>query len=114
MKATVKGPGGHGAQPMRGGTMARLGKLLTDLDQNRLPIHITSVTRQMIDLISRTIPTSSEIDLDALLDPDDADLALARLKELGQFVEPLLRNTVNATIVNGEEQGQRHTQRNLG
>jgi acetylornithine deacetylase/succinyl-diaminopimelate desuccinylase-like protein len=101
MRATVKGPGGHGAQPMRGGTMARLGQFLTDLDQNRLPVHITSVTEGMIKLIAKNISPASEIDLGALLDPSRTDLALAQLNGVGRFFEPLLRNTVNATIVQG-------------
>ncbi len=101
MRATITGPGGHGAQPMRGGTMARLGQFLTDLDQKRLPVHITSVTEGMIELMAKNISPSSDVDIGALLDPDRTDLALAQLNEVGRFFEPLFRNTVNATIVQG-------------
>lgn len=37
MRATLRGPGGHGALPMRGGAMARLAGLLRRLDNRRLP-----------------------------------------------------------------------------
>lgn len=81
--------------------MARLGQFLTDLDQNRLPVHITGVTEEMIELMAKNMAPSSEIDIGALLDPPRTDLALAQLNEVGRFFEPLLRNTVNATIVQG-------------
>jgi acetylornithine deacetylase/succinyl-diaminopimelate desuccinylase-like protein len=41
MKATVRGRGGHGSIPVRGGAMARLSHLLQQLDQRDLPVHIT-------------------------------------------------------------------------
>ena len=40
LKATVRGPGGHGAYAHRGGTVARLGRLLRALDRKRLPVHV--------------------------------------------------------------------------
>lgn len=36
MKAVLRGPGGHGSFPVRGGTMAKLAQLLQSLDQHRL------------------------------------------------------------------------------
>lgn len=47
LKAVVRGPGGHGSLPMRGGAMAKLGRALHKLDQHRLPVHITPSARQM-------------------------------------------------------------------
>jgi acetylornithine deacetylase/succinyl-diaminopimelate desuccinylase-like protein len=81
--------------------MARLGQFLTDLDQNRLPVHVTRVTEGMIELMAANIAPGSDIDVGALLDPTRTDFALAQLNETGRFFEPLLRNTVNATIVQG-------------
>jgi acetylornithine deacetylase/succinyl-diaminopimelate desuccinylase-like protein len=81
--------------------MAKLGQFLIDLDQNRLPVHITGVTEGMIELIAKNMSPTSDIDIAALLDPTRTDLALAQLNEVGRFFEPLLRNTVNATIVQG-------------
>jgi acetylornithine deacetylase/succinyl-diaminopimelate desuccinylase-like protein len=43
LKATVRGPGGHGAMPVRGGAMAKLSHLLFQLDRHRLPVHITPI-----------------------------------------------------------------------
>ncbi|HEV2403971.1 MAG TPA: M20/M25/M40 family metallo-hydrolase, partial [Ktedonobacterales bacterium] len=48
MRATVRGPGGHGSLTMRGGATARLARFLTTLDKHGLPPHVTTVSRMMI------------------------------------------------------------------
>jgi acetylornithine deacetylase/succinyl-diaminopimelate desuccinylase-like protein len=53
LTARVSGRGGHGAIPQRGGTMARLGKLLRDLDRKRTPVHITAVARAQLQAMAR-------------------------------------------------------------
>jgi len=100
-KATVRGPGGHGARPMRGGSMAKLGKLLSQLDKNRLPVHITPVTRRMIETISSNLSFPKSMILRKLLVPAFTGGILKILGENAQYFEPLLHNTVNATIVHG-------------
>ena len=103
MKATVRGPGGHGALPMRGGTTARLAKLLRTLDRRRLPVHATPVARQMIEQIAAGLPRPAGAVLRRLLDPRWTDRVLALLGERGSIFDPLLHNTVNATIVRAGE-----------
>jgi len=78
--ATVRGPGGHGSLPHRGGAMARLAALLGTLDRRRLPRHLTPAARLM------------RRGLEAALAPAGPPPAL---------LEPVLRNTVNATVVRG-------------
>jgi len=101
IKATVRGPGGHASRPMRGGTMARLGEMLTRLDRNRLPVHITPVAQQMIETMARALPEESGGALGQLLDPARTDTVLDEMGPRGFFFDPVLHNTVNATIVNG-------------
>jgi acetylornithine deacetylase/succinyl-diaminopimelate desuccinylase-like protein len=101
VRATVRGPGGHGSLPMRGGTMARLARLLHTLDRNRLPVHITPVTRAMIEAVAKTLPTPNGPLLRQLLAPRLTDRILDALGERGKLFDPLLHNTVNATIVRG-------------
>ena len=105
VRATVRGPGGHGALPMRGGTMARLAKLLQTLDRNRLPVHITPVPRDMITAVAKTLPTPNGPLLRQLLNERLTDRILDALGERGKLFDPLLHNTVNATIVRGGEKG---------
>jgi len=101
IKATVRGPGGHGAKPMRGGSMAKLGRFLSQLDKNRLPVHITPVTRRMIEAISSNLSFPKSMILRKLLVPALTGIVLKMLGENAQYFEPLLHNTVNATIVRG-------------
>ena len=101
MQATVRGPGGHAARPMRGGAMARLGQMLRALDRKRTPVHITPVARQMIESMAAALPGSKGIVLRRLLDPHTTDWALRLMGEQGRALEGVLRNTVNATIVRG-------------
>jgi acetylornithine deacetylase/succinyl-diaminopimelate desuccinylase-like protein len=87
----------------RGGTMARLGRLLRDLDRNRLPIHVTPIVEEMIETIAAQLgPPRRQLVL-SLLKPAVADRALPRLGPKMRPIEGLLRNTVNATIVHGGE-----------
>jgi len=103
MKATVRGPAGHGSLPMRGGAMARLGNLLQQLDKRRLPVHITPVARRMIETMVSSLSFPASLVLRQLLNPYLTDRILNRLGERGRIFEPMLHNTVNATIVKGGE-----------
>jgi acetylornithine deacetylase/succinyl-diaminopimelate desuccinylase-like protein len=103
LRATVRGPGGHGAMVNRGGTMARVGKLLRDLDRGRLPYHLTPVVQQMFETMAEALPRPQAAAIRGLLKPLFADGSLRLLGEQGRLFEPMLRNTVNATIVRGGE-----------
>jgi acetylornithine deacetylase/succinyl-diaminopimelate desuccinylase-like protein len=101
LRATVRGPGGHASRPMRGGTMARLGKMLRSLDRRRAPVHVTAVTRQMIEAMADALPRAQGMVLRRLLEPRTTDAALRLLGDAGSRIEPVLRNTMTPTIVRG-------------
>ncbi len=102
--ATVRGPAGHGSRPMRGGAMARLARMLTQLDTHRLPVHITPAGRLMIEEIAVALQAPLNTMLPALLDPVYTDAVLDRMGPEALAFDPLLHNTVNATIVHGGTQ----------
>lgn len=102
---TVRGPAGHGSMPTRGGTTARLGRLLTTLDRKRMPIHIVPATRMMLEGIADHTEGTTRRAVQSLLNPRTAGTTLKVLhKQLG-VMEPLLRNTVSATVIQG---GDKH------
>ncbi|MDX6440019.1 MAG: hypothetical protein QOF45_2602 [Gaiellaceae bacterium] len=101
LKATVRGPGGHGAMINRGGTVARLGRFLSDLDRKRLPVHVTPIVRELVEAIASALPRHQAAVMRSLLKPRFTDGALRLLGAQGALFEPMLRNTVNATIVRG-------------
>jgi acetylornithine deacetylase/succinyl-diaminopimelate desuccinylase-like protein len=103
LRGTVRGPGGHGSLPMSGGAMAKLGDLLGRLDRAKLPIHVTPPARQMIGAIADAVGFPSGGVLRGLLNPALAGNVLRLLGDRGKLFEPLLRNSINATMVRGGE-----------
>ena len=103
MKATLRGPGGHGARPMRNGAMAGLGRMLSALNRRRLPVHVTPPARQMVEAVAASLPGLRGAVLRQLCTPRLTDPLLKLMGENGKSFEPLFRNTVNATIVRGGE-----------
>jgi acetylornithine deacetylase/succinyl-diaminopimelate desuccinylase-like protein len=83
--------------------MARVAKLLRDLDRTRPPVHVTPVVREMIAAMASALPHGRREALLALLKPKLTDRVLPLLGDEAPALESLLRNTVNATIVSGGE-----------
>lgn len=100
-RMVVRGPGGHGAFYTSDGAMARLGRLLSQLEQQPLPVHVTPVVRRMLEEMAAALPAPAASNLRQLLDPATADGALERLGPERRLFEPMLRNLVNPTLVRG-------------
>jgi acetylornithine deacetylase/succinyl-diaminopimelate desuccinylase-like protein len=99
--ATLRGRAGHGSMPVPGEAMGSLGRLLERIDGRRLPVHVPAVTRMMIDAIAAELPITLAAPLRGLLRPRVTDRILDALGERGRLFDPLLHNTVAATIVRG-------------
>ena len=99
LKATFRGPGGHGSLPVRGGAMAKLSQFLQRLDKRRLPVHITPPARLMISAMASSLGGISYLILNQLLNPRLTDCMLNLLGERGNLFDPLLHNTVSPTIL---------------
>lgn len=103
LRATVRGPGGHGALPLRGGAMARLARLLDRLDRHRLPVHITDVPRQSLSAMAAVLPFPHNLLVRQLLNPRLTDRALDAMGRRGRAFDAVLHNTVSPTILRGGE-----------
>jgi len=101
VRATFRGPAGHGSMPVRGGAMAKLAAFLRAIDRKRLPVHVTPVTERMIRGIAEALPRPAGAVLTRLLDPRLTDRLLSALPDRGRLFDPLLHNTVSPTIVTG-------------
>lgn len=101
VRATVRGPGGHGSLPVRGGVTVRLARLLQRLDEGRSPVHIIPVVRQMFETMISSVTFFTGMGLRLLLNPALTDILLNFLGELRGDLEPLLYNTFNVTSVQG-------------
>ena len=103
LKATIRGPGGHGSMPLRGGATARLGRMLERLDRDALPVHVTPVARDMLTAMARHLPRPQGLLLRQLLRPAFARAALPRMGDRVRMLGPVLRNTVSPTIIETPE-----------
>ncbi|MEZ4643793.1 MAG: M20/M25/M40 family metallo-hydrolase [Chloroflexota bacterium] len=103
MKMTIHGPAGHGSMPVRGGAMARLGEVLQTLDRKRLPVHVTPVTRQMFEAIADHVAFPTNFVLRQLLRPALTNRMLDTLGDQVRIFDPLLHNTVSATILQASD-----------
>ncbi|HEV2034388.1 MAG TPA: M20/M25/M40 family metallo-hydrolase [Candidatus Dormibacteraeota bacterium] len=99
--ATLRGPGGHGSVPAHGGAMAKAGAMLTKLDSSRLPVHITTPVQLQLEAMRDAIDEPLKSVVASLLDPERTDAALGEIGPLGRYLDAVLHNTVNATIVSG-------------
>jgi acetylornithine deacetylase/succinyl-diaminopimelate desuccinylase-like protein len=108
MHAIVRGPGGHGSSPIRGGAMARLGKMLTTLNDNRLPVHITPVVEGMIRGLASALPQPLNTGVLGMLDLTTTDALIDQLGPMGRSLDALLHNTANPVIVRGGEKNNVH------
>ena len=103
LRVTVRGPAGHGSLPMRGGAMSQLARFLRRLEARRLPVHVTPAARQMVEAVAAELPFPAGAVLHRALKPALIGGALRLWGKQGRLIEPLLRNTVNATMVRGGE-----------
>jgi acetylornithine deacetylase/succinyl-diaminopimelate desuccinylase-like protein len=101
LRATVRGPGGHGALGVKGGAMRKLGDVLRTLDRRQPPVHVTPIAEQWISQMADALPRPQQLVLRRLLDPRTTDLAARALGARGRILSRVLRNTVSATIVHG-------------
>jgi acetylornithine deacetylase/succinyl-diaminopimelate desuccinylase-like protein len=101
LRAVLRGPGGHGSLPARGGAMGKLGKMLSAMDTNRLPVRISEPSRAMVKGIAAGMEGQGRDAVLALLDPQKTNAVLDRLGVIGRGLDAVLHNTANATIVNG-------------
>jgi acetylornithine deacetylase/succinyl-diaminopimelate desuccinylase-like protein len=99
MKASVHGLSGHPSLPIRDGAMAKLARLLDQLNRYPLPTHVTPIARQMIQVIASALSFPSNLIIHQLLNPMLTNQILKLLGARGQVFEPLLHNVTNASLV---------------
>jgi hypothetical protein len=69
--------------------MARLARLLRDLDRKRLPVHVTPVARELIERVAAEVPKGQRAVLTSLLKPRLTATALRLLGTRAQMFEPM-------------------------
>ena len=103
LEASIRGKGGYFSLGIPGSTMSKLGRTLQQLERHRTPIHITSVTRRFIKTIADNLPFPSSLILRQVLNPTLSGRILRLLGAKGEVFEPMLHNTINATVIRGAD-----------
>lgn len=112
IKAVIRGPGGHGSQPMHGGAMAKLSQLLQQLDTKSLPIHITPVVKQMIEESSSSMGFPSGFVLRQLLKPTFTNRVLKLLGKKRSRLRAFVSQHSKRNRCSWRRKIQCHTKRN--
>jgi acetylornithine deacetylase/succinyl-diaminopimelate desuccinylase-like protein len=103
LRATLRGPGGHGSVPTRGRTPALLGDVLRTLDRRQPPVRVTPVARAFVEAVAAELPRRQAVMIRSLLKPAIADRVVPRLPRSMAALGAMLRNTVSVTIVRAGE-----------
>lgn len=101
IKAIIHGTSGHASSHAQGGTMVKLAAFLEQLDNIRLPVHITPAVEKMFKPLADALGFPSGWILRQLLKPKRTDFILKILGKGGDAFVPMFHNTVNATVVRG-------------
>jgi acetylornithine deacetylase/succinyl-diaminopimelate desuccinylase-like protein len=99
LRATIRGAGGHPSTIVRRTASAKLGRLLTALDRERLPVHVTPVVREMLATLARALPLHHRLALRPLLTPMLTDRVLCLLGEDARSLDALLHNTATPVAI---------------
>ena len=101
IRLRIRGHSGHGSLAHQPGAMAKLSAVLRQLEERRLPVHVTPVTRLMIESIGSRLPFPASLAFRAILRPALTNMVFKLLGDRGRLFSPLFRNTVNPTMVTG-------------
>lgn len=105
LRATLRGPGGHGSRLTPPDTpMARLGRLLTALSGTRLPRHQTPAADRMLAALAAALPEPLAADVAHYREDRAGDRPPSGLPQFEALrLDSVLRHTVNPTIVRTTE-----------
>lgn len=101
LEVRITGPGGHGALGVKGGAPAKLGRVLTRLENRDLPYRITPVTRLMVDGFADGLSSPLSQVMRSLLNPLLGPQTFRLLGERMATLKPLFHNTAAPTIIHG-------------
>lgn len=101
LTAILTGEAGHASGIFRNGTMAKTGDLLTQLNQLALPVHVTPPVKLMVEALRDNLDFPSSFAMGQLTQAGSAGVVLNLLRSQLGLLEPLFRNTINATIIRG-------------
>lgn len=104
LRLSLKGPAGHGSQPIKQTAMTKLAQTLNKLERNQPPIRISPTTRHMIKAMSQASTGINKIILNLMLEPYLSDTLMTLLPEQLYALNPMLRNTISPTRLRASQE----------
>ena len=102
IRVTFVGDGGHGSQIHRDTAMGRAARALRRMERRHPPFRFVDATRAMLEAITEEMPVRDAMALRMLMKPNTAGVALGLMGDkVARMLEPMLRDTINPTIING-------------
>lgn len=106
LRATARGPAGHGSMPRPDSAVVRLGQAVARIGRSRLPQHNTEVVEAFIRQAAALQPLPIRLVMPRLLVPRLSDLILDRFfpdRSKAENLRAQLHNTVTPTVVRAGE-----------
>ncbi|MFT5195493.1 MAG: acetylornithine deacetylase/succinyl-diaminopimelate desuccinylase-like protein [Cellvibrionaceae bacterium] len=101
LSAKVRGEPGHASGIFRNSAMGKTGRLLAELDRLQMPVHVTPAVRHMLTSLANQLDFPANFMIRRLLNPITAGAAIKIMGKQGALLEPLLKHTINPTIIEG-------------
>ncbi len=99
LRAIFRGRGGHGSMPVRGEAMAKMAKFLLRLDKGHTPVHVTEISRTMVNGFASAMGGIKGAFLRLMGLPFFTNRIISMLGERGRIFYPIFHNTASPTIV---------------
>lgn len=104
VRLTLPNRAGNGTTPRHSTPMNHLARLLQQLEQGHLPVHVTPPVNQMLQTLAETLPFPLSQTFDQFRNPVLAAQLLRQTTAQGATLQPLLRNTVQIRSVRSDRE----------
>ncbi len=105
IRVTFLGEGGHGSQIHRDTAMSHAARALRRMERRHPPFRLVEATRAMLQAMSEQMPRREAAVLRMAMRRRTIGMALGMMgRGVGQMLEPMLRDTISPTIIEGGQQ----------
>ena len=96
------GSGGHGSQIHRDTALSRAARAVRRMERRHPPFKLVEATRAMLETMSEQMSITETMALRMAMNPNTTGVALGLMGDrVGRMLEPMLRDTINPTIIEG-------------
>ncbi len=96
------GSGGHGSQIHRDTALTRAARAVRRMERRHPPFKLVDATRAMLEAMAEEMSITEAMALRMAMKPNTTGVALGLMGDrVGRMLEPMLRDTINPTIIEG-------------